>query len=221
VKLPKIPSPTHAEVNDLFIVVSAMFLAALLLPLPNAILATATIPALWLWFCSKRRKWNGPGIENPPTWPQHLNRTRDEGQLFVGVAFLVGTVTAGHGPAAMALGIFAVALVHLARFRHRFRRQLAASATALDERLEAIDRREAERQAALVRPTHGTITRRLTGEVIEVRWIESGEPGSNTFIPVTVDGEPVLGEPGDSFTADVIGPQQSIAIPMRPPGDDQ
>lgn len=218
-KLPKIPSPTHAEINDLFIVVSGMFLAALLLPLPNAILATAAIPLVWLWFCSKRRKWTKFDTANPPTWPEHMARSRDEGKLFVGVAFLAGCVTAGHGPAAVALGVAAVSAVHLIRLRYRLRRQLAARADALDERLADIDRREALRQAEKVRPTHGTVTRRRTGEVIEVRWIESGPAGSGTFVPVTVDGEPILGEPGDRFSADVLGPGQSLAFPVPRPED--
>jgi hypothetical protein len=126
--------------------------------------------------------------------------------------------------AVLALGICGVSVVHLVRLRYRFRRTFKARAAAIDERLEAIDQREAARRAVVqpaerVRPTHGTVTRRLTGEVIEVRWIESGEPGSGMFIPVTLDGEPVLGEPGDSFSADVVGPGQSIAIPIRPQDD--
>ena len=61
---------------------------------------------------------------------------------------------------------------------------------------------------AIVRPRLGSITR-ANGTEIPVRFEPAPEP--NTFLPVDLDGRPVVIRTGDRLNVDVIGPGQSIS----------
>jgi hypothetical protein len=61
--------------------------------------------------------------------------------------------------------------------------------------------------AAAVRPTHGRITR-ADGTTEPVRYVATDDP--SMFLPVTVDGEPIIIGLGESLSADVLGPGQAI-----------
>ena len=62
-----------------------------------------------------------------------------------------------------------------------------------------------------VRPRVGTLIRK-NGETIELRFIETSDPGM--FLAVTVDGDPVGPRPGDEAQVDVLGPGQGVRFVM-------
>lgn len=60
-----------------------------------------------------------------------------------------------------------------------------------------------------VRPHHGWVDRK-DGTRTDVRYVPTEDP--DMFLAVSIDGEPIEIEQGDSLRVDVIGPGQRIEV---------
>lgn len=222
----RIPRPTLDEWAELLAAVTLPLLVFLVLPWYRAVPVAVGVPALWLWYCTRRRKWRS-GVEIPPTWETHRDHLRAEFGVWAGGNVLL-TIACGI-PWGTPIGS-GLTLTVLVWSWNRRSHAITEARTAWFKDRERAEEKPRDRRGMVhgvlvdlppaassgepgARPSHGTLTRHATGEVVEIRWIETSDPG--VFIPVTVDGEPVVHEPGIRVTADKVGQGQKLRIPAR------